>query len=205
MDSHSDEINEMKLLNRRNKTMKHVIAKQKIDQTGNTDDGYSLLRQLENAEDKSLSGSGIDRKIGAGRKKKVVGTITETPTKSTRTKTEWQILVNKTMNEQGLGLKDTLKYIKENNLYKKKGSRAVKGLGCNQSCERYDSVRVQPFTAEKVQQNRDDVNEANKRIQARQEREQIKQREKQKKLKKHMEIDSDDILPGFIDGSGKYK
>ena len=60
------------------------------------------------------------RKVGAGRKK-----VTDTPTsspveKSIRSKTDWQILVNNTMKEQALGLKDTLKYIKEHNLYKKK-------------------------------------------------------------------------------------
>ena len=199
MDSHTDEINEMKLLNRRNKTMKHVIAKQKIDQTGNTDDGYSLLRQLENAEDKSLSGSGIDRKIGAGRKKKVLETITETPSKSTRAKTEWQILVNKTMNEQGLGLKDTLKYIKEHNLYKKKGSRAVKGLGVNSSsCGRNSVSYVKPMTADEVQQNRNQVNKINKNIEEKAARRLLQIKNAKKQLK-DIVIDSDDILPGFIE------
>ena len=129
MDTHNDELNEIKLLDRKNRKMKHIIAKQKIDQTGDIEDGKILLKKLDNAEDKSLSGSGhmnesLIRKIGSGRKKLTIKTINETPsnspTKSIRVKTDWQILVNKTMKEQGLGLKDTLKYIKEKNLYKKK-------------------------------------------------------------------------------------
>jgi hypothetical protein len=131
MDTHFDEINEIKLLDRKNRKMKHIIAKQKIDQTGDIEDGKILLKKLDNAEDKSLSGSGhmnesLIRKIGSGRKKLTIKTInlnetsSNSPTKSTRPKTDWQILVNKTMKEQGLGLKDTLKYIKEKNLYKKK-------------------------------------------------------------------------------------
>jgi hypothetical protein len=187
MDSHSDEINEMKLLNRRNKTMKHVIAKQKIDQTGNTDDGYSLLRQLENAEDKSLSGSGIDRKIGTGRKKKVLETITETPSKSTRAKTEWQILVNKTMNEQGLGLKDTLKYIKEHNLYKKKGSGTVFGKNKVHEIPKSIPTAVERANIKQIQDNEE--------LKAARRKDRLRQKDK---VKKQIVIDSDDILPGFI-------
>jgi hypothetical protein len=125
MDSHQDELNEIKLLDRKNRKMKHIMAKQKIDQTGDIEDGKILLKKLDNAEDKSLTGSGhmnesLIRKIGSGRKKKTIETPLNSPTKSIRVKTDWQILVNKTMKEQGLGLKDTLKYIKEKNLYKKK-------------------------------------------------------------------------------------
>jgi hypothetical protein len=126
MDSHNDELNEIKLLDRKNRKMKHIIAKQKIDQTGDIEVGKDLLKKLDNAEDKSLIGSGhmnetLIRKIGSGRKKKTIETTpSNSPTKSIRVKTDWQILVNKTMKEQGLGLKDTLKYIKEKNLYKKK-------------------------------------------------------------------------------------
>ena len=125
MDSHNDELNEIKLLDRKNRKMKHIIAKQKIDQTGDIEAGKDLLKKLDDAEDKSLTGSGhmnesLIRKIGSGRKKLTIETPSNSPTKSIRVKTDWQILVNKTMKEQGLGLKDTLKYIKEKNLYKKK-------------------------------------------------------------------------------------
>ena len=125
MDSHNDELNEIKLLDRKNRKMKHIIAKQKIDQTGDIEAGKDLLKKLDDAEDKSLTGSGhmnesLIRKIGSGRKKITIVTPSNSPTKSIRVKTDWQILVNKTMKEQGLGLKDTLKYIKEKNLYKKK-------------------------------------------------------------------------------------
>jgi hypothetical protein len=53
------------------------MAKQKIDQTGNIEDGKILLKKLDNAEDKSLTGSGhmnesLIRKIGSGRKKKTI-------------------------------------------------------------------------------------------------------------------------------------
>ena len=126
MDTHNDELNEIKLLDRKNRKMKHIIAKQKIDQTGDIEAGKDLLKKLDDAEDKSLTGSGhmnesLIRKIGSGRKKlTIVTTPSNSPTKSIRVKTDWQILVNKTMKEQGLGLKDTLKYIKEKNLYKKK-------------------------------------------------------------------------------------
>jgi hypothetical protein len=125
MDTHFDEINEIKLLDRKNRKMKHIIAKQKIDQTGDIEAGKDLLKKLDDAEDKSLTGSGhmnesLIRKIGSGRKKLTIETPSNSPTKSIRVKTDWQILVNKTMKEQGLGLKDTLKYIKEKNLYKKK-------------------------------------------------------------------------------------
>ena len=126
MDSHQDELNEIKLLDRKNRKMKHIMAKQKIDQTGDIEAGKDLLKKLDDAEDKSLTGSGhhmnesLIRKIGSGRKKLTIETPSNSPTKSIRVKTDWQILVNKTMKEQGLGLKDTLKYIKEKNLYKKK-------------------------------------------------------------------------------------
>ena len=40
--------------------------------------------------------------------------------KSKKQPSEWQSLIKHTMKSQGLSLKDTLKYIKDNNLYKKK-------------------------------------------------------------------------------------
>lgn len=109
MMSHNDEMNEIKLLQRKNKGIKHLIAQAKIDETGDIDAGKTMLKKLDNLEDKQGSGIPV-RKIGGCRKP---------VTKSTRPKTEWQLLVSHTMKEQGLNLKETLKYIKENNLYKK--------------------------------------------------------------------------------------
>jgi hypothetical protein len=51
--------------------------------------------------------------IGLGKAKKSMGHLSE-----------WNSFVKKVREEKGMNLKDTLKYIKENNLYKKKGEAA---------------------------------------------------------------------------------
>jgi hypothetical protein len=122
--SHQDEMNEMKLLNRKNKGIKHLVAKAKIDQTGDIQNGKDLLQKLDNQEVKVGSGSLsmpiVERKVGGARgKKKELSIETTTPTNTPRPKTAWQLLVTNTMKEKGLNLKETLKYIKEHNLYKK--------------------------------------------------------------------------------------
>ena len=49
-----------------------------------------------------------------------ITSVDQKPIKSGKKPSEWQSLVKKTMQSKGLSLKDTLKYIKDNNLYKKK-------------------------------------------------------------------------------------
>ena len=54
--SHNDEMNEIKLLQRKNKGIKHLIARAKIDETGDIDAGKTMLKKLDNLEDKQGSG-----------------------------------------------------------------------------------------------------------------------------------------------------
>lgn len=119
--THADEMNEIKLRNRKNRGVKHLVAQQIIDKTNDVEEGKKYIDKVDKKEElEQLSGSGIERKIGAGRRKKQVEPITAiTEEKPKRKQTAWQKLVQETMKEKGMNLKDTLKYIKDNNLYKK--------------------------------------------------------------------------------------
>jgi hypothetical protein len=76
-------------------------------------------------KNKKIVGGGAERMVGGGdngvkelKPPKLLPSSSMSGGK--RPPTEWQTLLKQTMTEQKLNLKDAIKYIKDNNLYKKK-------------------------------------------------------------------------------------